>query len=86
MGIADMSEERYQYVGMVLDEVHFQADLVYDKQEGALIGFVNFGEGNNHLLQFENALYCDVKLLELANSMVVILVRTLFYKLNFLYV
>ena len=44
MSIADTSEERYRYVGMVLDEVHIKADLVYDKHEGALIGFVNLGE------------------------------------------
>ena len=38
-----------------MDEVHIKEDLVYDKHEGTLIGFVNLGDTNNHLLQFEAA-------------------------------
>lgn len=34
-------------------------DLVYDKHEGCLIGFMNLGEINNQLIEFERALAAD---------------------------
>ena len=83
---ADMSQERYRYIGLVLDEVHIKADLVYDKHEGALVGFVNLGDINNHLLQFESVLSGDGQPHQLANSMIVLMVRALFYNFNFPYV
>ena len=39
-----------RYVGILMDEVHIRDDLVYDKHEGNLVGFVNVGDINNHLL------------------------------------
>ena len=42
-----------------MDEVHIKHDLVYDKHEGCLIGFVDLGEVNNQLIEFENALAGD---------------------------
>ena len=38
--MADMSKEINKYVGLVFDEVHIRADLVFDKHEGSLLGFV----------------------------------------------
>ena len=42
-----------------MDEMHIKSDLVYDKHNGNLIGFVNLGDTNNKLLQFENAMCGD---------------------------
>ena len=70
-----------------MDEVHIKNELVYDKHHGSLIGFVNLGDTNNRLLEFENALYNDDNddELPLATSMLVLMVRGLFCKLNFPY-
>ena len=83
----DLSIEQNRYVVLVMDEVHVKADLVYDKFEGKLIGFVNLGETNNHLLDFENALAgsSDVTDCPLANSMFVLMVKGLFSHINFPY-
>lgn len=87
LGMADMSKEMYKYVGIVLDEVHIKADLVYDKHEGALVGFVNLGEVNNHLIKFEDEIVGgEAELRQLASSMFVIMVRALFYNFDFPYV
>ena len=75
----------FRYVGLVLDEVHIKDDLVYDKHEGTLVGFVNLGDTNNHLLQFEATLTADSPPRLLANSMLVLMVRGLFSNLNFPY-
>ena len=69
-----------------MDEVHIKEDLVYDKHEGTLVGFVNLGDTNNHLLQFEAALQGDSpQQQQLAKSMLVLMVRGLFSKLAFPY-
>ena len=87
MTLVDLTQERNRQVALVLDEVHVKNDLVYDKHQGNLIGFVNLGEIKNHLLQFENVLYGEESThqQQLATSMVVLMVRTLFYKLKFPY-
>ena len=72
-----------RYVGLVMDEVHIKDDLVYDKHEGTLVGFVNLGGTNNCLLQFEAA---NLPIPQLAKSMLVLMVMGFFCKLNFLYV
>ena len=46
-------EEFQKYIVMVMDEMHIKEDLVYDKHSGELVGFVNLGETNSHLIQFE---------------------------------
>ena len=85
--MADMSKEMNKYVGLVFDEVHIRADLVFDKHEGSLMGFVNLGEVNNHLMRFEGEVLGEEgELKQLANFMVVFMVRALFYNFNFPYV
>ena len=44
---------------------------MYDKHHGTLIGFVNLGEVNNHLLQFEEMLQGGLNQSTLADSMIV---------------
>ena len=85
MSVADLREERNRNVVLVLDEVHIKEGLVYDKHKGNLIGFSNLSELNNHLLKFENALYGEDVPQQLADSMVVLMIRGLFHKLNFPY-
>ena len=68
-----------------MDEVHIKDDLVYDKHEGTLIGFVNLGETNNNLLDFEASLSGESLQSSLATSMLVLMVRGLLCKLNFPY-
>ena len=60
---------------MIMDEMHIKNDLVYDKHEASLIGFVNLGNTNNQLLEFEQALLSDETELPLASSMLVLMVR-----------
>ena len=85
MSVADLAEEKNRNVVLVLDKVHIKEGLVYDKHEGNLIGFANLGETNNYLLQLENAMYGGDEPQQLASSMVVFMIRGLFYKLNFPY-
>ena len=43
-------------VFLLLDEMYIREDLVYNKHSGKLVGFVNLGDLNNHLLEFERSL------------------------------
>ena len=54
-----------------MDEVHIKEELVYDKYEGNLIGFVNLGATNNQLLEFEAAISQSNDDPPLASSMLV---------------
>ena len=72
--IADISKEINKYVGLVFDEVHIRADLVFDKHEGSLVDFVNLGEVNNHLMKFEGEVLEEGERKQPANCMVVLMV------------
>ena len=50
--VAFLSKELNRYVILVMDEMHIKHDLVYDKHNGSLIGFVDLGSTNNQLLEF----------------------------------
>lgn len=60
----------------MIDEVHIKDNLVYDKFEDELIGFINLGDTNNRLLQFEASLSSKDKpsVPSLVNSMLVFMV------------
>ena len=73
-------------VALLIDEMHVNEDLVYDKHSGRLVGFVDLGSINNHLAQFEESLSEDEITPSLANSMIVFMVRGLFTTLKFTYV
>jgi len=85
--VAFLSNELNKYVFLIMDEVHIRHDLVYDKHEGCLIGFINLGEINNQLIEFERALDADQENTQptLASSMLVLMVQGLFCKLNYPY-
>ena len=52
----DKCEEQVKYIFLLLDEMYIREDLVYDKNTDMIIGFVNLGEINTHLLAFERSL------------------------------
>ena len=69
-----------------MDKVHIKNDLVYNKQQVSLIGFTNLGDTNNNLLKFESVLPGDVQYQQpLVKSMLALMVRGLFFKLNYPY-
>jgi len=71
---------------LVIDEMHIKEELIYDKHEGSLIGFVNLGNINNQLLELEAVLSQENTRHPLASTMLVLMVRGLFQKLNYPYV
>jgi len=40
-------------VGIVLDEIHVKKGLYFDKHSGTLVGYFDFGEINNILLDYK---------------------------------
>ncbi len=86
-------EEMHKCVVLILDEMHVKeepriglvCDLSYSPL-GALLGFVNLGETNAHLLEFERSLEEGGRSSQpLANSMLVFMVRGLFSRFQFPY-
>ena len=77
--------DHHKYVAVILDEMHIRADLVYDKSSGDFIGFCNMGDINNYLLEVERSVAEDSTKSDIANSMLVFMVRDLFTPLEFPY-
>ncbi len=78
--------ERDTFTLLLLDEMHIREDLVFDKHSGAMIGFIDLGDINNHLVQFEKSLEDDkIVKPKLAKTMMVFMVRGLFSSLQFPY-
>ena len=68
--------EREKCVILLLDEMHIREDLVFDKHTGAMIGYANLGEINNHLLRVEHSLSGSAPNAPvLAKTMMVFMVR-----------
>ena len=85
-GNVDKCEVYQRYVLLILDEMHIREDLVFDKHSGELIGFVNLGDINQHLVAFEQAVTGENQPHQpLASTMMVFMVRGLFTKLQFAY-
>ena len=42
--------------------MYIREDLVFNKNTGALVGFVNLGETNSHLIDYERSLQQDTSL------------------------
>ena len=80
-------EEYEKCVILLLDEMHIREDLVYDKNTGTLVGFVNLGDTNSHLLAYERSLQQDTTPTcpQLAKTMMMFMVRGLFTSLRFAY-
>lgn len=82
----DECEVYQKHVLLILDEMHIREDLVFNKHSGELVGFVNLGDINQHLVAFEQALSGERQPSPpLASTMMVFMVRGLFTKLQFAY-
>ena len=67
--------------------MYVKEDLVYDKHTGGLIGFVNVGDINSHVLAFEQSLSStSTTQQDLATTMMIFMVQGLFIALSFPYV
>ena len=77
---------REKFVLLLLDEMYVKEDLVYDKHSGELIGFVNLGDINSHMLELERSISSpDSTDPQLARTMMTFMVRGLFSRLEFPY-
>jgi hypothetical protein len=80
----------HSLIAILIDEMTIKEDLVYDKHTGRLVGFINLGHINNHLLRFEQSLTKEEEPNDpdpvLAKSMIVFMVKGLFTNLRFPYV
>ena len=75
-----------KYVIILTDEMHIHEDLVYEKHTGALLGFTNLSDINSHLNRFEQSLQANmISESALAKTMLIIMVRGLFTKLQYPY-
>ena len=67
---------------MLQDEMKIKEDLIYDKHTGGMVGFVNLGLINDQLLQAEKNVE-DSSHPPIANHVLAIMVRGLFFKFEF---
>lgn len=85
------SPDYHKLVMILIDEMHIKEELVYDKHSGRLVGFIDLGMVNNHLSRFEESLCGDDDEMgidaptQLANSMVVFMIKGIFTSLQFPY-
>ena len=80
-------EEFEKCVIILMDEMYIKDELVYDKHSGSLVGFVNLGDINSHLLEFERSLSSKSSTADtLATTMMVFMVQGLLSDLSFPYV
>ena len=82
------SPDFHRLVLLLIDEMHIKESLVYNKHTDSMMGFVNLGSVNNHLLSFEKSVCANAEtpaLPTLATSMIVFMVRGLFTSFQFVY-
>ena len=71
---------------MILDEMHVKEDITIRTTTGATAGFSNLGEVNSHFSEFEASTKdSDDSREPLANSVLVLMVRSLFNDIEFPY-
>ena len=80
--VHDLPEEQ-KYCGIIFDEMKVKENLVYDKYTGSVIGFINIGQINNDLLALEQEFKRDGAHAPIANHLLVLMVRGIFFKLEF---
>lgn len=85
---ADLSNNLHKYVTLVIDEIYIKNDLVYDKHEGTLVGFVDIGDINNQILQFQDRIANGQgeHNRPLANTVMMFMVKGLLHKFDYPYV
>ena len=65
--------------------MYIKSDLIYDKYESTLIGFVNVGDINNHLLEFQATITSGEAAPSLASTMMVFMVKGMLHKFDYPY-
>ena len=80
----DLQESR-KFCAIVVDEMKIKENLIYDKFSGEIIGFTQLGEINNELLKLERDCKSDMDHPPLAKNLLVLMVRGIFFKLDFPY-
>ena len=79
-------DDLQRHVVLVFDEMKIKEDLVYNKNSGDVIGFVNMGDVNNQLSQLEEACKSDKpRRPKIAKQMLAFMVRGIFTHLQFPY-
>lgn len=82
----DSIPEYQKYVCLVFDEVKVKEDLVYDKHSANLLGFVQIGDINDHLSDFERMKSSEVLRPQLATHILTFMVCGILSDLEFPYV
>ncbi len=77
--------ESHRYVALLLDEMKIKEDLIYDKYSGHIIGFTHLGDVNDILRQLEAACSDDSRHPPVSKHILVLMVRGIFFKLEFPY-
>lgn len=81
-------EDHQKYISIIGDEMHIKEGLVFSKSNGELVGYVDVGDINNHLMWLEKE-YTDkngeVVQNTLAKTMMVLMIRGLFLNFTFPY-
>ena len=62
-------------IAILIDEMYVKEGLVYNKTSGALKGFVELGDIDSHLNEYERSIYEPKKQKSLAKTIVVFMVR-----------
>ncbi len=78
--LADLPDSK-RFCGIIIDEMKIREGLVYCKQTGDITGFCNLGSINDDLSELERN-QCDVTP-KIAKQMLVIMIRGIFFKLEF---
>jgi len=71
---------------LAIDEIFIKFDLVYDKHDGSFIGFVNIGNNNNQILEFEVMIESGGAANPSLASTMMCMVRGLLHKFDYPYV
>ena len=78
--------ESKRYVALVIDEMKIKEDLVYDKKSGHIVGFTSLGDIGDILSELEQKCKKDRSATPpVAQYILVIMVRGIFFKLDFPY-
>ena len=78
--------ESRSYVALLIDEMKIKEDLVFDKHSGHIIGFTHLGDINDILSKMEAACEEDgSKHPPVSKNILVLMVRGIFFKLEFPY-
>lgn len=75
----------WKFCGIALDEMKVKEHLVYNKYTGEVVGFTNLGNINDELLQLERVCLGDEEHPPIATHLLVLMVRGIFFKLDFPY-